>query len=300
MIHYLLLAHKNFNQLSFLIKKLKTKNSKIYLHVDGKVKFSPEFENVIYIKNRVKTYRWWFSQIRTEVTWIKQIFENMKYWDHLIIISGQCRPIKKIENIEKYIDGLWNESCLELQDDNCILQKVDRYYFNDLDLCMPRLNRWLCNLIEKIWYNMGRTKVPVINIILSEIVNIILPRRKYLKTKYKIYKWGNWIVLSYKHTKRVVDFLKTDEWKKFYKSFRMTNCADEIFLQTMLYNSPMKNEIKNELLWYVKWEKNTSSPYIITLDFYDEIKNSGKLFARKFDINKDWAIVEKLEKNLSN
>ena len=62
MIHYLLLCHKNFNQVQLLINKLKTKNSKIYVHVDWKVKNFPEFKNATLIKNRVKTNRWWFSQ----------------------------------------------------------------------------------------------------------------------------------------------------------------------------------------------------------------------------------------------
>lgn len=62
MIHNLLLCHKNFNQVQLLINKLKTKNLKIYVHVDWKVKNFPEFKNATLIKNRVKTNRWWFSQ----------------------------------------------------------------------------------------------------------------------------------------------------------------------------------------------------------------------------------------------
>ena len=55
----------------------------------------------------------------------------------------------------------------------------------------------------------------------------------------------------------------------------MTNCADEIFFQTMLYNSPMKNEIRNELLRYTKWEsEKASSPFILTINDYDDIKKS--------------------------
>jgi hypothetical protein len=53
MIHYLILAHKDFNQVNLLVNRLKTENSEIYLHIDGKVKDFPIFKDVTMIKNRV-------------------------------------------------------------------------------------------------------------------------------------------------------------------------------------------------------------------------------------------------------
>ena len=296
MIHYLLLCHKNFNQVQLLIDKLKTKNSKIYIHVDWKVRNFPKFKNATLIKNRVKTNWWWFSQIKTEVNWVKEIYPNMKEWDHLVIISWQCRPIKKMDYIENYINKLWNKSCLNYEiATKEIIMRVDRYYFNDLDLHMPHLDKLLYYIfVVKLWHNLYWMKVPIINIILSSIVNKIFKRRKELLSKYKLYKWDNWIIISYKHIKWSIEFLNSKKWKEFYNLFKYSSCADELFFQTLLKNSSFKNEIRNEKMWYTKRPKNSSSPYIITQDFYDELKKSDKMFARKFDINVDWKIVEKL------
>lgn len=297
MIHYLMLVHKDFNQAQLLINKLKTINSRIYVHVDWKVKYFPEFKDAELINNRVKTNWWWFSQIKTELNWVREVYGNMKEWDHIVIISWQCRPIKGMDYIEKYINGLWDESCLNyVKIDDLTITKVDRYYFNDIDFHMSHLNKWLYNLIENMWHSLWGSKIPVTNMILHKIVSFILPKRKYLLNNYKLYKWGNWITMSYKHTKRAIEFLDSEKWKKFLNAFKYTNCADEIFFQTLLYNSPMKSEVRNETLWYTKRPENSSSPYTITEEFYDELIKSDKLFARKFDINVDWKIVEKLEK----
>ena len=298
MIHYLLLCHKDFNQVQLLIDKLKTKDSKIYVHVDWKVKDFPKFKNATLVKDRVKTNRWWFSLVQCELNGIYEIYPNMKEWDHLVIISWQCRPIKKIEKVEKYVNKLWDKSYIDYEETKKeSVQKVDRYYFNDLNMHMPHLSKWLYWLInDKLWHNMWGTRTPMTNIILSYIVSVILPRRKYLLTNYTLYKWWQWICLSYKHVKWMIKFLKSWKWKKFYKSFKYTNCSDEIFFQTLFYNSPMKSEIINDTLRYLKWIEDASSPYVITEEFYDELIKSDKLFARKFDINLDWRIVERLEK----
>lgn len=297
MIHYLLLCHKNFNQVQLLIDKLKTKNSKIYIHVDWKVKDFPKFKNAKLIKNRIKTNWGWFSLVQCELNGIYEIYPNIKEWDHLIIISGQCRPIKKIQDVEKYINDLWYKSCINYEKiEWWMIERVEKYYLNDVDFHVPYLNKFLYHIfVKKLWYNIHWLKIPIINIIISCIINKIFPKRKYLLSNYHLYKWWQWLCISYKHLKRIIEFLESKKWKKFYKSFKWSNCSDELFFQTLLYNSPLKDEIKNETLWYLKWMENTSSPYIITEEFYDELVKSKKLFARKFDINVDWRIVKKLE-----
>jgi len=295
-IHYLILAHKDFNQVKLLVNRLKTENSEIYLHIDGKVKDFPIFKDVTMIKNRVSVNWWWFTQIKTEVTWIKQIYENMKEWDHLVIISWQCLPIQKIKKVEKYINDLGNVSCIPyIEADDWIKSRVTKYHYNDTDFKIWFINQILTKLINIIWINTKDIRIPIVNLIFDKITSIFLPKRKYL-LKYKIYKWSNRIVLSYKHVKRAINFLKSDEGKLFYNSFKMSSCADELFFQTMLLNSPVNNEIKNKSLWYIRWE-NWHWPFVLTKNDYEKIKQSGKLFARKFDINEDWEIVRLLEKD---
>jgi hypothetical protein len=52
MLYYLILAHNNLDQLELLIKKLKTNNSEIYVHLDKKIKKYSRIEYVHYIRDR--------------------------------------------------------------------------------------------------------------------------------------------------------------------------------------------------------------------------------------------------------
>ena len=63
----------------------------------------------------------------------------------------------------------------------------------------------------------------------------------------------------------------------------------------MLNNEKIKKEINNELLWYIEREKGANSPNTLTIKDLDKIKKSDKLFARKFNINIDKTILEKLD-----
>ena len=298
MIHYLLLAHKNFDQVELLINKLKTNNSKVYIHVDWKVKNFPKFKNAIIIGNRVKCHWWWFSVLKSIINWIYDIYINMSPWDHVVVISGQCRPIKRIDIIEESISKLKGKSVLSFKEWNIrSIRRIDSYFFNDIDFHIPqKFDKIMYKLVVKFWYNLYWTKTPFINAVIQKIVTFVLPRRKFLKNNYKIFEWWGWVVLSYSHIKRIIEFLDSEKWKNFFNSFKMTLIPDEFFFQTLLCNSPLKNEIINKSVWFTKREEKASSPIILTIDNYNELKESDKLFARKFDIKEDWQNVKKIEK----
>ena len=46
---------------------------------------------------------------------------------------------------------------------------------------------------------------------------------------------------------------------------------------------------------YIDWERGSNNnPYVFRTSDYEELKNASGLFARKFDLNVDKEIVEKL------
>ncbi len=295
MLYYLILAHNNLDQLELLIKKLKTNNSEIYVHLDKKIKKYSRIEYVHYIRDRQDIARWWFSMIKAELTWIKEIYKNMNQWDHIVIISWQCLPIKPINHIETYIEKLWNKSCVYYDDiPNKNKRKIDRYHFLDLKFHMPKwVDECIYSIVE-IFYKKLWTphRVPALNAILYVIVNLFLPRRKYITNMYTIYSWSQWMVLSYEHVKWILNFLESKKWKKILSCFNYTSCSDEIFFQTILLNNNKRDEINNILLRYIIRWVNANSPTTLTINNLKDIKKSDKLFARKFDINVDKNIIK--------
>jgi hypothetical protein len=74
--------------------------------------------------------------------------------------------------------------------------------------------------------------------------------------------------------------------KEFLKRFQFTFCAEEIYFQTILLNSPYAKDIVNNNLRYMIWPSgNGGSPaYLDTCDF-QAIISSDKFFARKVKSN---------------
>ena len=296
MIHYLILVHNNLDQLELLVDKIKTKKSEVYVHVDKKISDFKRIKGIHYIKNRQSISWWGTSMIKAEIIWFSEIYKNMKKWDHIVLISWQCFPIKNVVDIERYIQNLWNRSCIRYDNWDEYIKRLDRYYFFDNNFHMPKiLDDCIFALVWLFIKLSSPRRVPAINHAIWIIVNLFLPRRKYLINNYKLYKWDQRMVLSYEHIKRILEFLETKKWKKYLSSFEYTSCSDEMFFQIMLLNNEkIKMEINNELLWYIEWEKNANSPNTLTIKDLDKLKKTDKLFARKFNINIDKDIIDEL------
>ena len=114
-----------------------------------------------------------------------------------------------------------------------------------------------------------------------------------------VYGKGNqWFLI----TEGLAQFVVSKE--KFIRdNFRMTSCADEIFLQTVILNSNFKNALyngKRPSLRYTDW--NRGNPYTFRLNDFEELvsTSSDALFARKFSSAIDEDIIKKLYDNFAN
>ena len=87
------------------------------------------------------------------------------------------------------------------------------------------------------------------------------------------------------------------------KMYKYSICGDELFLQTILWNSPYKSNIYdmedeyNSCMRLIDWKRG--GPYIWTVQDLQEIMKSEKLFLRKLSWDKSKDLVEFLEKTLS-
>lgn len=78
----------------------------------------------------------------------------------------------------------------------------------------------------------------------------------------------------------------TQEHPKFLKRCAFSFCAEELYFQTILYNSPLKHKLVNDNLRYIDWSKGRgSTPVVLDMRDYENLKASERiLFARKFDV----------------
>ncbi len=108
-------------------------------------------------------------------------------------------------------------------------------------------------------------------------------------------KGANWFSV----TRDFVDYL-VSIWPRCRHVFMQTCCADEIFLQTILLNSPYAENIYHPqpdddykaVMRLIDWKRG--DPYIFRGDDFKELISSPMLFARKFDQRVDNSIISKL------
>lgn len=107
------------------------------------------------------------------------------------------------------------------------------------------------------------------------------------KSGMNYYKGDNWFSITHELAKYVVDNKPTIK-KYFFNTFR----ADEVFLQTIVMNSPYADTVTKNCMRYIDWERGI--PYIFRLEDYNDIINSNMIFARKFSTSVDREIIEKI------
>lgn len=290
---YLIMAHNEFDILEKQLILLDDYRNDIYIHIDKKVKgFDFDYyktlmkkSNLFYVE-RIDV-RWGdFSQIECELILLKQsILKNYRYY-HLI--SGVDMPLKiqdEIYDFFKNNDGLeFVHFCTEEQTIN-VRNRVLQYHFM----------RWC------------RTKNKYVNYI-PRIINAVLRiaqskanfKRKWDKN-IKLQYGANWFSITHELAEYVIS---KEDWINKY--FRHTLCGDELFLQTIVYNSKFRNRLyKKEMnndytacMRYIDWERG--GPYVFRKEDFQELINSDRIFARKFSSKVDNEIINNIFNYLLN
>ena len=282
---FLILAHKNYNQLNTLIHLLDNKRSDIFLHVD---KRSPDFTvpnlqfSNIFLVPRMRTNWGGFSLVECELMLLKMATENDAY-DYIHLISGQDLPIKPLDDIFSFFDS---HSCYnfifynnpELSEYN---NERVKYYYPFQDIKGRRRSVW--SISQRILVQVQRL--------------VGVDRRK----KYAgVFKSGSqwWSIHS-----DLAQYILSKS-NQIRRIFRYTMC-DEMFVQTLVYNSDYYQSvyIGEEFDQHSNArmiEFRNGSCHTWTINEFDKIKQSDLLFARKFDENIDPEIINEVVKIVEN
>ena len=280
-ICFLILAHKNHNQLLRLINHLK-KDFDIYLHIDKISKLNLQsFDNVRVYKKHYVHYAE-ITQVTTALFLIKEAYKNN--YDRYICISGQDLPLKSNNYIQHFFDNnLYNEYISYYQ-----VNSVESGEIFDIQNFSRVRNYNFEGLTRKILHSSIRYFISSLNITKKKI-------------KYDIYYGSSWWNLTNNAVEYILNYLDKDKY--FMKQFKNVWGSDEYFFQSILLNSEFKNKCLNNNLRYIDWSgQKSSSPKTFTIKDYNDIKNNinNNLFARKFDENIDNDIIDKLYRDLKN
>lgn len=272
---HLILAHNRPAQLERLIKRLIHPDADIYIHLDKKTDITDfvhlaQLPRVFFIQNPVKVYWGSYNIVQATLNGFEEILRSGNPYQFVNLLSGQDYPLTSAENVHNYLSANQGKAFMNYlrfdPDWTEALPRIHEYHFNNLQI-------------------KGRYA-------LQNLVNKILPKRKLPGNLIPVGR-SQWFTIPL----HLVNYILTywNENLKLRRFIKLTWAPDEFIFQTILYNSVHKVQMVNNDLRYIDWSAGGVSPKTLTIDDAPALLASGKLFARKFDQNKDGAILDLLD-----
>lgn len=278
-IAHLIIAHKNPLQLERLLKKMQHPNFDFYIHLDKKIdmadfKYLEEIDRVKFIKNRVVCNWGGYSTLQAMLNSLREVLNNEIDYTFYNLLSGQDYPIKSNEEIYDFLLGNKDKSFIYYETDSDsewwkhAVQRFQRYHLTDF-------NFYGKSFIERM-------------------LNKILPLRKF-PVAMKLYggsKSSWWTINNQSASYLAWFFTKGNNLERFLKFCWGT---DEFIIPTILINSPFKDWVVNDNLRYIDFPDGEANPKILDMEDMDKMLASNMLFARKFDIDINVDILDKID-----
>jgi hypothetical protein len=284
---YMIIAHNEFEILRKLVTLLDDERNDIYLHIDLKEKsFDFEkFESIpaksnIYFVPRIKVNWGGYSLIQCELNLLRQAVEGNYTYYHLI--SGVDLPLKTQDEIHEYFYHHEGTEFIHFATDDIdsVLFRVNRYHLDEYKgISSNRTVKRMVGLADKCF----------------SIVQQILKVDRLKEVDFSLKFGANWFSITHDCAEFV---LENERWIDKY--FSRAKCADELYLQTLIYNSEFRSKLSEDpphasymtCLRNVDWKRGT--PYLWRIGDFEDLISSGYLFARKFNMDVDQEIVNKI------
>lgn len=310
-IAYIISAYKYPEQLIRLVVRLSTENTSFFVHIDQKTddkiyhQMVGELSHIpnIYFLKRHRCYWGDFGHVNATIKGLNEIFRRKTSFDWTILLTGQDYPIKSNSQIENFLSK--NEGKLFMEYEP--LPKLDLPNGG-----FDRINYWhLCLFNQhlvfpgKLWlntYNYSQIKQDIkfrIASILWFALIFWFPIKRKFPKGFKPFAGSSYWCLSKECVEYIYNFIQQNP--TFVNYFKYIDVPDEMFFHTIVLNSPFKESVINDSLKYEDWKNPTPMlPAILGKNDFEKLLKSSKLFARKFDIDRDAEILDMIDKKILN
>lgn len=288
---YLIIAHSNFSQLKTLLGLLDDERNDVFVHVDAR---AANFDEAVFdgacsksalqfLKPRIAVHWGGVSIMRAEIALLKAAVAKGGY-DYYHLLSGMDLPIKSQDEIHSFFDA--NKGCEFLNMWEFKKSTFSRFHYYTL---FPEG-------AGSFWPNLGNNIFKGLQMAVGA---------KYNKDVTFAFA-SQWFSITEDFAKYVIG---SEGWLE--KVFAHTNTCDEIFLATLLVNSPFKDRLYDATVYpantgshanmrFIDWTRGESvrHPWTFREDDLEALLKREELFARKFDERVDKRIIELLEQQI--
>lgn len=271
----LVTAYKKVDHLIRLVKALNDDDFLFYIHIDKKSSIAEaDIERVKAIKqvkliDKKYDINWGsYNHLKAFLYLAGEAVKNNQV-SYLHAVTGQDFPVKSCKQIKDFFE---QNKGTEYLDNNPFPVKG-----------------WPGGGLDRIIYHNMYDKLNPSSNYQGKLIKLLIDVQKTFKIKRKLpislsmlYGGSTYWTLTRECILYVFDYMQANP--AFAKMFENSFCAEEIFFQTIVMNSPFKGNVINNHLRYINWEyKNGSMPAILDDDDFDAIIKSDAIFARKFD-----------------
>lgn len=141
------------------------------------------------------------------------------------------------------------------------------------------------------YYDIRRQPVRFINSLCKYIQKMTRTYRRL--PQYPLYGGSVYSSLTYDFAKYV---LSSPMAKDLLMRLRNSTCAEEVFFQTLIMNSPFRKTVAEDInLRYVDWNTPPPRPKYLDMEDYSKILCSKSLFCRKVDSVLSASLIREME-----
>ena len=315
----LIIAHKNKDQLKRLVKAVSDENTDVFIHPDANWLLTGEDmkeieqsgkNNVIILKRRIHGVFHDWSLTKIQLLLIEKALKEEKKrryrYSYFMLLSGQDYPIKSRAYFEEFLSAQYPKPLIDVEGyqgpswEQYLFPKDERYgnHLDKINNKYKGLKRKILTVLTVIYHKMhfwykGDT-------VLEKLSN----------KNIKIFSGSQWWILPHDIVEYVLKYSK----KRNYAAVLLKSgtTPEEYYFQTVINNSPWKETMSSDddiydkgdneqpCMTYANFVTSTKKfvghPHIITMEDFDRIMAKKALFARKFDLAVDSAVMDEIDK----
>jgi len=276
----LIIAYKDVEQLINIVRFFND-DFRFYIHIKKSSKIAEEellrlkgLKNVVLVSRKYEV-KWGGFNLLQVILYLSQEALKDRNIEYIHLISGQDFPIKASNHFTEVLRRNKGKEFIEYVTPPSpqFLKRLSYYYFFDF-----------------IDSKKGKGNIRVFALIKLQ-KRLGLNRKKPVKVDLAV--GSAWWTLSYECVRYVIDYTKRNP--SFLGRLKYTWCPEEFYFQSILLNSPYKENIVSNNLRYIDWSsRNGSHPAILDESDYDRVLRSPQLFARKIEQPVSNKLIQKL------
>ena len=275
-IAFVIAVHKQPEQAVRLVRRLASDQAVFLLHVDRRA--SSEVDASIrrgtsdvadvYFLERHRCYWAGFGVVEATLGAFDHLLERDVAFTHAVLLSGQDYPLRPPDVIERFFQYEEGRTFMKCE-------PLPATFWTEGGL--PRIEHW---------YLVSRRRV-----------RVRVPWRRRIPGGLAPYGGETWGAFARPMAEYIREFVQRSPG--YVRFFKHVLHANELFFQTIMMNSQLAETVVQDDLRYIDWSIDPGPAVLSTGDF-ERLIDSGKLFARKFDLDFDSVILDRLDTHIDS